>query len=197
MDNLDFPDIAFTRVAFFGPMASGKTFLAKHLVDDYGFTKLAFADKLKQVAKELFHVEGKDGKAREIYQQLGEGLRRIDDNVWVNAILDKIDTLATLYGEDVPIVIDDVRYKNELTALRAKGFVLIKVTTSEIIRLQRVFSLYPNTTRQALNHVSETDLLHDKGDHSVDSRDYKAIHDLDGIISGTITNSLHRAVTKG
>jgi hypothetical protein len=75
------------RIAFFGPMVSGKTYCADILVHTKYYKKVAFATKLKQIAKELYGVEGKAGNDRTLLQTLGQDLRKYDTDVWVKYLL--------------------------------------------------------------------------------------------------------------
>ena len=52
------------NIAFYGPMCSGKTYLAKFLVENYGYEKVGFADKLKEVAADLFGIDPNDLETR-------------------------------------------------------------------------------------------------------------------------------------
>ena len=58
------------KLAITGGMASGKTSIAKYLVENYNFTKFSFADDLKLYAAEIFDMKIKD---RKLLQEFGEG----------------------------------------------------------------------------------------------------------------------------
>ncbi len=139
------------RIAFYGPMCSGKTFAANYLVDHHGYQRVNFAGKLKELAANIFDVHGKDGEDRTVLQQLGQKMREIDTDIWVKLALEKI----RYNYPDSRIVIDDLRYVNEAKALRANGFTIVRVHTDEDIRLNRIKKLYPNTPVGADQHSSE------------------------------------------
>lgn len=151
------PLAEFERVAFFGQMASGKTYLAKHLEVTYGYRRVAFADKLKAIAYDLFHVQGKNGRDRIILQQIGDSMCAIDQDVWINYVFSTLKNRVEsgFTNKHSPIVIDDLRLINEAEALRANGFKLIRVDVEENQRLARVSTLYPKTATEAVLHASE------------------------------------------
>lgn len=141
------------RIALFGPMCVGKTHIAKWLEEEYGYTRIAFADELKRIAKEMLGVEKKDAKSRVIYQQLGDTMRALYDDVWIKPVLDKVARYPKRAW-----VVDDVRYVNEYEALEKAGFIMARVTVPERIRQERIRLLYPDTDASTQQHSSETAL---------------------------------------
>ena len=112
------------RIAFSGKMQVGKTTSAEYLVQKYGFVKLAFADKLKEIARDLFPEQFESGeKPRKLLQDLGIKMREIDADVWVKYVTRKIEMLP----KDADIVIDDLRFLNEYTALKNEGFFVVRI----------------------------------------------------------------------
>lgn len=139
------------RLAFVGPMCSGKTTCADYLVQNYGYTKLSLADKLKAIAYELYGIQGKDGDNRRIIQELGDKLRVFDDDVFTKY------TLATIqknysYSK---IVIDDLRLPREAGILKQNGFYLVRVMCDDDERLRRVKALYPTLPSARMEHPTE------------------------------------------
>lgn len=66
-------------IGLLGKMGSGKTTLANEFIkQDNRFYKLAFADKVKELAIDLFKMKEKD---RTLLQQIGQKLREIKDSV--------------------------------------------------------------------------------------------------------------------
>ena len=121
-----------------GYAGSGKDTVGKILVENHGFRRIGFADKVKELALRIDPViwdnEGeldvplswfvellgwedakKDRQVRELLQRIGEGVRKtLSDDAWIDAALKDIG-----YGEDV--VITDVRYPNELEMIEEMG----------------------------------------------------------------------------
>jgi len=142
-----------------GYARSGKDSIAKTLVEKYGFERVAFADPIRELLYELnpkvdFEVDGgswdirylvdnygwdeakQSLEVRRLLQTLGLGARNIiDEEIWV------IKALRTMSG-DGNYVVTDVRFENEIIALRHLG--------AQIWRVER-----PGVT--AINdHVSES-----------------------------------------
>lgn len=130
----------------------GKDTVASQLVADYAFTKMAFADKLRQLAAEVnpvIDVEEGVGvvryadviewygyeqaktmvpEVRRLLQELGTKIRDlVSPDVWVNALY--VD-MVTMLSRGVNIVVSDVRFPNEAAAIKAAG--------GEVWRVQRV-----------------------------------------------------------
>jgi hypothetical protein len=177
------------RIAFYGPMCSGKSWCANYLVNNQGFRKVAFADKLKEIAYQLYGVAGKDGESRTVLQDLGQHLRKIDEDVWIKYALSEIQRIER-WGEKmrefenpISIVLDDLRYINEAQALKDNGFKLVLVLVEPEVREERIRTLYPDTPAQALLHDSEQEWLSIAPDAIVESTDYGVTKQLDKLIS--------------
>ena len=170
------PEKKYDRIAFFGPMASGKTFCARYLIDKYGYQRMSFAAKLKEVAADLLGVTGKDNEGRRALQMLGQSIREIKADAWID--------YALKTAPKGKLVVDDLRYQNEAQALRDEGFIIIRTWVPEEIREGRITLLYPNMESTAHQHSSETDMFNIKPDFYVDSWDDMVVSQLDYILSG-------------
>lgn len=166
-----------TKLAFYGPASSGKTWSANYLVQNHNFVRVAFADKLKEIASDLFHVTGKNGADRKVLQDLGQKMREIQPDVWVDYLLNTVNeyegTLNRWQFKDNPtgIVLDDLRYVNESIALRNAGFKLVYVSTPQETLEWRRSSLYPDTPLSSYYHDSETEWKGIEPDYSVPGGD--------------------------
>lgn len=125
-----------------GKKRSGKDSIASVLVEHFGFTRVAFADKLKAIAYDLNpeisrsfinHTyrlaelvdragweEAKDTlEVRRILQALGVAVRdHLGEDQWVAATRAEIQSLREA---GTPVVVTDVRFPNELEATRNAG----------------------------------------------------------------------------
>jgi hypothetical protein len=140
--------LRYPNIALCGKARSGKDTVAGHLVQRYGYTRLAFADPLKEMAlsvdplipterypARLIHVRlarlvgdagweyAKDRypEVRRLLQQMGQTVRGYDSHFWIRALLAKASAI------DTPIVVTDVRYPNEHASLMRAGFDVVRV----------------------------------------------------------------------
>lgn len=138
-------------VAFYGPMASGKTTAAANLFPTH--TKLSFAEPLKRIAKELYGVTGKTDRERQILQELADDLKKWDKDVFTKRLLN----LLQYIDHKIPVVVDDVRYQAEAYDLRRYGFKIVRVYVPENVRQARIAEKYPDTDPARFEHPTEKD----------------------------------------
>lgn len=113
-----------------GYARSGKGTVADFFINQKGYTKFSFADKVKEVAKtinikvivngheiQLPYWDGKDESKRFPCVEIGHKLRGLlGEDVWVNALRNSAPFKSAV-AEGKNIVIDDVRYLNEFSML--------------------------------------------------------------------------------
>ena len=139
-----------------GYAQSGKDTVAKILVEEYGFTRIAFADKIKELLYEMnprindrqlqqwVDLQGWDAikgmsEVRMLLQNLGVGARKImGELVWVKLAIMRLDS-------DKNYVVTDVRFTNEADWIK-------EVYGGHIWRVER-----PGVN-PANDHVSESEL---------------------------------------
>jgi hypothetical protein len=158
--------MGYPHLALIGAARSGKDTVAARLVRRFAYTRLAFADPLKdaamafdpfvtetQPARRLSSVihqfgwdRGKDAypEVRRTLQRMGEGIREYDPDFWLRILLDKVEAADTW---NMPVVVSDVRYPNEADALKARGFRMVRVVRPGI-----------PTVEKFRQHISETAL---------------------------------------
>jgi cytidylate kinase len=147
-----------------GYAQSGKDTVAQILVDKYGYTRVAFADKIREISYELNPIVKPGMKlqdavdemgwekakvripeVRRIMQDLGVGARKVfGENFWVQQALRDVHFEGNF-------VITDVRFPNEADAIR-------KYDDSQIWRIKR------NGVNAVNQHVSETAMDGEKVD---------------------------------
>lgn len=131
-------------IGLMGYAQSGKDTTASVLVDEYGFTRIAFADALREMlyalnplagpppGDDVGHIRVQDlvnqlgwdnakmqyAEIRELLQRLGTEAGRtiLGENVWVDAAMMKTD--ADPLGD---FVFTDCRFPSEANAIRASG----------------------------------------------------------------------------
>jgi len=127
-------------VGLAGPAGAGKTTAARAL-QAMGFTRLAFADPIKQVLGQLCPGWGESAgtwehpakeqvgrygiSPRRAMRVLGEGMRAVDPEIWLVAWAREVRVLAARGIEHV--VVDDVRFEAEATLLRDLGGGMVHV----------------------------------------------------------------------
>lgn len=132
-------------VGFCGLAYSGKTTAALHLTQAFAYRRLRVAEPLKAMLAALgLSKEEIDGSLKEqpsellggktprwAMQTLGTewGRDLIAPDLWLNAWLRKVD--AELASGHL-VTCDDVRFVNEAEAIRARGGIIIKVTSPRV-----------------------------------------------------------------
>lgn len=142
---MDLAQQEFKLIGLIGKMYSGKTTFANYICKERNFTKVSFADSLKELIlnaelcteKEL---EKKDKKTRFLLQHIGTDLirKQIDHDFFIKKLEQKISQIK---GN---IIIDDIRFFNEYNYIQNKGGLIIKIIRPGLHNIN--------------NHVSETEL---------------------------------------
>lgn len=166
------------KIALTGEMRSGKTTVASYIEDTFYAKRFAFGDALKSITHQLFDIDSAS-KPRKLYQDVGQALRSVDEDVWINLL--RVDILKNTSKKDFGIiVIDDLRQPNEYEWAKANGYIIIRVEADNALRKERA----------ALegDDFSEEDMLHDTESHA-------AGFDVDyTIINSGSTDALYRQV---
>ena len=156
-----------TKIAITGKMCSGKTTIANYLIEkNKNFVKISFADKVKEIAKDLFDMKDKN---RHLLQSIGTKMREIKEDVWA------CYTVKKACKQDF-VIIDDLRYKNEFNQVKDAGFILIKLKISKKLQVDRLKNLYKNNWQNHidnLSHQSELEL------DDIDENKYDLIINVD------------------
>lgn len=138
------------KIAIHGPMCSGKSTIAK-IIQDYDdeYNIYSFGGKIKEIAKDLFEMNGKD---RTLLISIAEKMREIDEDIWAKYIIKQTQNKTKC-------IIDDLRFQNELNYL--SDWIIISLITPENIRIDRIKQIYTNHEDHIKNmkHISETDKL--------------------------------------
>jgi hypothetical protein len=148
----------YNLIGLTGYAQSGKDTVASILVEKYGYTRIAFADKIRDFLyginpmvacsptgylQDLVNLVGWDNakqepQVRRLLQDLGISARELlDENIWITTALGKVD-------KDDRVVVTDVRFKNEA--------MMIKLMGGQLWRVKRVGFGPVN------EHVSESEL---------------------------------------
>jgi hypothetical protein len=133
--------INYNTIGLIGYSQSGKDTIASILVEKYGYTRVAFADKIREFLydlnpmvacsptgylQDLVNLVGWDKakqepQVRRLLQDLGVSARKnVDENVWVTLALGNIDV-------NQRVVVTDVRFENEAMMIKLMGGQLWRV----------------------------------------------------------------------
>lgn len=138
------------KIAIHGPMCSGKTTISDIIIQhDSSYKTYSFGGKVKDVARDLFNMEGKD---RSLLISVASKMREIDPDVWAKYVLKKIQE-----DKNENCIIDDLRFQNEANFL--SDWIFISLTTPESVRKERIRNIYPDNYEdhiKNMNHISET-----------------------------------------
>ena len=147
------------KIAISGKMGSGKSFLAEKLVNNFNFKKISFADRVKELATELFGMKEKD---RSLLINLGTKMREIDPKVWINSVIRHCNNFGSC-----DVVVDDLRMKNEYETLKADNWLFVKIQIDEDLRNSRLKYKYQENYdkhKQHFNSITENDVV-EMNDH--------------------------------
>jgi len=167
------PNIALT-----GKMRAGKDEVCK-ILKSFGFdiVRLSFGDFMKKHFYDTFPHIPREPKPIKLFQQYGQAMRAIYENVWVDktmAYMEEVKRTRALAGLQPPtFVVTDVRQPNEYKAVRDAGFLVVKVEAPEEVRIRRMLALGETVSEEILNaeteqHVDTFDVdyvLHNSGSY--------------------------------
>ena len=155
------------KIALIGVAGSGKDYLTSHLINNYNFTKVAFADSLKELCSDIFPWLSKDYPAyekenplnitledgtlisatpRDIWILLGQ-IPQIDKRFFIRKLEDKVNNL------DNNIIISDCRTQDELDWCKQNNFITIYIAPKEVIYKSNEYD------QQVYNLVDQCDYL--------------------------------------
>jgi len=167
------------KIAVSGKMVAGKTTLTnliqqhhenqqptneKYFQEPYSCSRqISLAAPVKQVAKEYFLMP-ENYKDRPLLQKIGQHFREIRPSIWIDLLIANAEEISQEFTSKKIkgcLVCDDVRFPNELDALRENGWFLIRLQVDDDIRKKRVTHLYPDDSDihwANRNEISETAL---------------------------------------
>jgi dephospho-CoA kinase len=140
------------KIGICGHMRSGKDTVADYLQEKYKFQRFAFGTGIKETINQLFPDQLQNGKPRTLMQQLGQGMRQIDPDVWVKYFDRQVQANTTM---DTNVSCTDLRQPNEYKYLVEQGYTIIRVTAPLERRLEHIKAAGDNFTMQNLLHETE------------------------------------------
>ncbi len=189
------------KIAVSGKMAAGKTTLTNIIQQHHEMNQpqtdtfydnifsyshqLSLATPVKKVAKDYFFMP-ENHKDRPLLQKIGQQFRDIRPSVWIDLLIAEAHNKAQEFedaGIEGCLVCDDVRFPNELDALKEDGWFLIRLEVDDETRKERIKNTYPHDYEihwANRNEISETALDDYDGDwdlvlHNADFRELKSV----------------------
>ncbi len=172
------------KIAISGKMCSGKTTLLEMIMDYHDVEvcsggadqdilqvaeRFSLADPVKEVAHRYFRMP-QGYKDRPLLQKIGQQFRDIEPKVWINLLIDRANRYEGIQNELESVegasmkgcaICDDVRFPNEIEALKEAGWITIRLNVDDEerkSRLQRVYGKYWESHWKNRNEISETAL---------------------------------------
>lgn len=160
------------NIGLAGNMYAGKSTIAAALTE-YGYQRMSFAGPLKNVAALAYGTIDKsdtyetvkpygntdtaftvEKSGREILQGIGQAIKSVDRDFWIKCFLRD----AQRYP-GVPLVVDDLRFKFEMQALRDAGWFIVGVQTPLGERMARAEAISGRRPSEAeMTHESEVEV---------------------------------------
>lgn len=149
------------RIAFAGSSGSGKTTIAntlyKILAKDSEVMKLSVADPIKWIAKKKY-----GSSVRKDWIIIGMEVRSVKPDHWIDILKKKIEE----YPPTMNIIIDDLRFQNEVLTLTTMGFQIVHMDVPWNVRFNRLVKKVGTNNPQVFTdsikwfgHESELGLL--------------------------------------
>lgn len=189
-------------IGFSGKQRHGKDTSGDYLVKHHGYTRIGFADALKDACRSIFgfsdeqlygnlkEVDDEFWKAspRKVLQYVGTDLFRdqlsmilpeVGNDIWVKVVENKI-----LSNPDKKYVITDVRFENELAFIKKYHGMTIKVQRDVLNNADsHVSESYIDNmiTDYTIKNNGTLEELYEKLDNIMFNNNYRKIHDFDKI----------------
>lgn len=167
-------------IAFSGRSCSGKTWLAEHVVRDFDRPAqiFSFASAIKKEVYERYGILKEDVGGVEAIIKYGELRREADPFYWIRKVGKRIQRAQ---DNGIFVVVDDLRFLDELNWLSDRGFYLVRMVAPLWIREARLRARGSEAGFACSDLPSETELegkswlfhrrlLSTDGDASVNSR---------------------------
>lgn len=115
---------------------------------------LAFSTGIHAVIRLTMPELYVNGKPREALQHIGQSLRMLQPDVWINFLFNSVDYKEAI-NRECNIIVTDVRQPNEVKRLQDEGFTIIKVTASKEARINRAIANKDNFDESMFEHETE------------------------------------------
>jgi hypothetical protein len=158
---------------------SGKDYLAEYVIENMqgNIHKLALGDAIRDVRDALYGRPG--GKDRERLIMIGQGLRKVDPNIWIKAWLRHAINLLR-HSNERKLICPDVRQPNEFSFFNSMGALTVKIAADEEKRLNVIREIDGEAALDPKQLNDETESYVDgfAADITIEN-DYTAAYDLE------------------
>lgn len=137
-----------------GPMGSGKTFFVETIQKALGdhCKVVTIASPLYDVCKTL----GMRRKDRAFLQKVGAALRSVDEDIFIKAAVQKVlDEAEEMKDERSVVVVDGIRFENEVLQLNAAGVETIYLDIPHDVRIERLKQTYPENWQEHVDRLTD------------------------------------------
>lgn len=116
-----------TRIALVGRAKVGRSAISSYLQDKHGFKEMGLQDGVRRTLRTLYGWTTYHRVPWETSMKFYDALYKLDSNIWIGFLAWKIERTK------MPnIVVDDVRYLNEVEVLKNLGFKIVRITSPNI-----------------------------------------------------------------
>jgi hypothetical protein len=139
------------KIAFGGKMGVGKDSAVDFLISKYNGKKLSFAKPLYDI---LHYVQEKCGfpieKDRRFLQFIGtDWAREKDPDIWINLLINSIPEKGNVF-------LSDLRFPNELTALKNNGWICVKLLRNHHLLNREGTGTVNHSSEILLDNISDS-----------------------------------------
>lgn len=164
------------RIALVGKKATDKTFVAFYLRTKYRFKQTKLMDGVDGIIKSMY---GWEKYKRPVWEQrlaIYDALYKVDPEIHLKHLFNRLEKIHINH-----VVVEDVRYLNEVETLAKSDFIIIRVTMALVTKKKRIVGLK--------NAASGTLILNEHFG-TENTRPYKA----DYTITGTTREGVRKSV---
>lgn len=142
-------------IAVCGKLRSGKDTFAEIVKEYLGAKEFKFSAGISEIIHKYYPERSRKGKLREHYQKIGQALRQLDPYVWIDHTDRAIRAYHKEMGKQSPVIISDVRQKNEYRYAKGNNYIVIKIEADEDIRIDRAIEAGDLWHNGTLRHETE------------------------------------------
>lgn len=106
----------------------GRSAVSDYLEQNHGFKSVGLQDGVKRLMRTLHGYHTYHRIPWETYIRYYDALYKLDSNIWIGYFVSRLNRSH----DTTNMVVDDVRYLNELEILKNLGFKIVRITAPDI-----------------------------------------------------------------